>query len=455
MAGDLSTALRENAWLHFTQMQRFQDREPVVITRGDGCRVWDQNGREYLDALAGLFCVNVGYGRQEIAAAIAAQLAQIHYVSPFAFPNEPAARLAERLAKLAPVGEDGRVFFVTGGSEAVETALKMARAYQRRRGFAGRTKIISRRYSYHGQTLGALSVSGVAALRQPYEPLLPGTRHVPLPYRYRCDFCAGLPACPGQCADEIERMIAFEGPESIAAILMEPVQNSGGCIIPPPDYYPRVRELCDRHGILMMMDEVICGFGRVGHWFGTQAFGVEADVITCAKGLTSAYYPLAATIVRKEVADTFLGEERDKFLHGITFGGIPVAAAAAHANLDIMEREQLPQRSAEMGEYLLARMRATLLPHPSVGEVRAMGLFAAVDLVQEKETRRPLPRGPVVGWLTEQMRERGIIARVDDRVAPVIQISPPLIVTREELDRVVAVVDEVLEMLDGRLGDGG
>jgi adenosylmethionine-8-amino-7-oxononanoate aminotransferase len=447
MRSDLSTALREHTWLHFTQMKRFQERPPIVITRGEGVRVWDQEGREYIDALAGLFCVNVGYGRREIADAISEQLAQIHYVSPFTFPNAPAARLSERLAKLAPVGENGRVFFVTGGSEAVETALKIARAYHRKRGFAGRTKTISRRYSYHGMTLGALSVSGVPPLRRPYEPLLPGARHVPIPYRYRCDYCADLPACPGRCADEIERLIAFEGPETIAAVIMEPVQNSGGCIVPPPDYYPRVRELCDRHGILMVMDEVICGFGRVGHWFGTQAFGVEPDIITCAKGLTSAYYPLGAAIVRKEIADTFLGEEGDKFLHGITFGGIPVAAEAAHANLDIMERERLPERAAEAGEYLMARLRAALEGHPHVGEVRGMGLFVAIELVKDRKTREMAPGEPTLSWLYDRILERGVICRVDNRFAPVLQLSPPLTITRDDIDRVVQVLAEVLEQL--------
>jgi adenosylmethionine-8-amino-7-oxononanoate aminotransferase len=251
--------------------------------------------------------------------------------------------------------------------------------------------------------------------------------------------------------EEIERLIAFEGPQTIAALIMEPVQNSGGAIVPPPDYYPRVRELCDRHGILMIMDEVICGFGRVGHWFGTQAFGVEADIITCAKGLTSAYYPLGAAIVRREVADVFLGEEGAKFLHGITFGGIPVAAAAAHANLDIMERERLPDRSAEMGEYFLKKLRDTLEPHPTVGEVRGMGLFLAVELVKDKATREMAPTGPLLGWLIDQIRERGVICRADDRLDPALQLSPPLTISREEIDRVVAVLDEVLTLLDERL----
>jgi len=455
-AAQLRQAIAENVWLHFMQMSDYtaegREARPLVLVRGESTRVWDAEGREYLDGLAGLFCVNAGYGRTEIAQAMLAQLERIHFVSPFSFPNVPGTVLAERLARLSPTGEGSRVFFVTGGSEAVETALKLAKAYHRKRGFAGRYKMISRRYAYHGTTAGALSLIGLAYAKNPYEPLVPGARHVTPPYHYRCPYCAHAEGCTLACADEVRQTIEFEGPESVAAVVMEPVQNSGGCLVPPPGYYERIRETCDEYGVLLIMDEVICGFGRIGTMFGSESFEVRPDIVTIAKGLTSAYAPLGAAIASREIADTFAGEDDDKFQHGITFGGNPVAAAAALANLDILEREDLPGRSRDMGAYFLRELITTIGEHPHVGEVRGRGLFVGIELVRDRETRASLEDKPLLGWLSDEFLRRGIICRADDRLSPVIQFAPPLTIAREDIDRIVTTVAETLDGLKERVG---
>ncbi len=449
----LNQALKEHTWLHFTQMKNIiDDPHPVVIARGEGSRVWDTTGKEYIDGLAGLFCVNVGYGRQDIIDAITRQLQKIAYVSPFAFPNEPAIELAAKLARLSPVGADARVFFVTGGSEAVESALKIAKQYQRARGFSGRYKTISRRIAYHGTTMGALSVGGLTGIRKQFEPLVPGARHVPIPHRYRCDYCWRLPDCSGQCTTEVANLIEFESPDTIAATIMEPVQNSGGCIVPPPTYYPEIRRLTRENGIVMIMDEVICGFGRTGKLFGTEHWGIQPDMMTLAKDLTSAYYPLGAVIVSREIADAFIGDEYKKLFHGITFGGHPVAAAAALANLEIIEREQLVQQAADKGEYLRAALHKALDHHPAIGDIRGAGLFVGIEMVTDKENRTPMPGGARMGWLSDQLLQRGLICRCDDRLDPVIQLSPPLVITRQEIDRIVTIIEEVIGALEEEMG---
>ncbi|MGI8688549.1 MAG: aspartate aminotransferase family protein [Thermomicrobiales bacterium] len=454
-AAQMRQAIADNVWLHFTQMHEFAEggrlEKPTVIVRGQGSHIWDSEGNKYIDGLAGLFCVNVGYGRTEIAQAMMAQLEQIHFVSPFSFPNVPGTVLAERLAKISPTGEGSRTFFVTGGSEAVETALKLAKAYQRARGFAGRYKTISRRYAYHGTTMGALSVTGLPSARNPYEPLVPGARHVPIPHPYRCAFCQDAGECTWACADEVERTIEVEGPESVAAIIMEPVQNSGGCIVAPDGYFQRIRDLCTHHGILLIMDEVITGFGRTGAMFGTDVFNIQPDIITVAKGLTSAYAPLGAAIVRPEVAAVFDGDEQAKFQHGITFGGNPVAAAAALANLDILEREKLPARSYELGEYLRSMLISAIGQHPNVGEVRGRGLFVGIELVRDRETRESLDDKALLGWVSDAMKGRGLICRADDRLDAVIQLAPPLNIARADLDRICRIITDTLDEMRGKI----
>jgi adenosylmethionine-8-amino-7-oxononanoate aminotransferase len=452
---EMRRAIADNVWLHFTQMGEYAEggrlERPTVIVRGEGSHIWDSDGNEYIDGLAGLFCVNVGYGRSEIVQAMVAQLEQIHFVSPFSFPNVPGTVLAERLAKMSPTGEGSRTFFVTGGSEAVETALKVAKAYQRNRGFAGRYKTISRRYAYHGTTMGALSVTGLPSARNPYEPLVPGARHVPIPHPYRCSWCDHADGCTWACADEVERTIEAEGPESVAAIIMEPVQNSGGCIVPPDGYYQRIRDLCDQYGILLIMDEVICGFGRTGKMFGTELFNIQPDIITVAKGLTSAYAPLGAAIVRREVADVFAGDEQAKLQHGITFGGNPVAAAAALANLDIIERERLPERAHELGEYLKSMLNSAIGQHPNVGEIRGRGLFIGIELVRDRESRATLDDKALLGWVSDTMKAKGLICRADDRLDSVIQLAPPLSIERRDLDRICRILTDTLDEMRGKI----
>lgn len=446
--------LADNVWLHFFQMGHMSstNARPPILVRGEGSRVWDHEGNEYIDALAGLFAVNAGYGRHQIIEAITAQLQQIPFVSPFSFPSLPQIELAGKLAQIAPTGPKSRVFFVTGGSEAVETALKLAKAYQHKRGFRDRTKVIARRTSYHGTTMGALSVNGVTCIRNGFGPLVPGARHVPLPYRYRCPYCALANTCQGTCADEVERLVEFEDPETIAAIIMEPVQNSGGAIVPPPGYLQRIREICDHYGILFIVDEVVCGFGRVGGWFGSAELGVQPDIITTAKGITSGYAPLGATIVRKEIADAFVGDEADKFMHGITFGGHPASCAAALANIAIIEGEQLHHHSRSMGEYMMRELRAAVGAHPNVGDIRGKGLLMAVELVYDRISRATLEEDELMSWLSDQFMRRGLICRADDRLEPVIQIAPPLSILRADADQIVAIVADVIHTLGHKLG---
>jgi adenosylmethionine-8-amino-7-oxononanoate aminotransferase len=444
----------DNVWLHFFQMGHSSSTgaRPTILVRGEGSRVWDQDGTQYIDALAGLFCVNAGYGRHEIVEAVAVQLMEISFVSPFSFPSIPQVKLAGELARISPMGPKTRTFFVTGGSEAVETALKLAKSYQRKRGCADRHKTISRRVAYHGTTMGALSVNGLTGVRNGFGPLVPGARHVPLPHRFRCDYCALASACRGTCADEVERLIEFEGAETIAAIIMEPVQNSGGAIVPPPEYLQRVRQICDHYGIVMIADEVICGFGRVGDWFGSSALGVVPDVMTCAKGITSGYAPLGAVMVRKEIADTFMGDEGDKFMHGITFGGHPASCAAALANLAIIQREGLNERARVMGDYLVRELGAAIGDHPNVGDIRGKGLFMAIELVRDRASNAPLEEPNLMAWLSDQFKRRGLICRADDRLDPVIQLAPPLNIPQEDADAVVAIVADVIHALGRKLG---
>ncbi|MEA2527291.1 MAG: hypothetical protein QOF73_4518 [Thermomicrobiales bacterium] len=450
-------AIRDNVWLHFTQMAEYRDleRRPLVLVRGDGSTVWDDQGNAYLDLLAGIYSVNAGYGRKRIVQAMTAQAEFLPFVNPFGYTSVPAAVLADRLAELAPLGGNARVFFTSGGSESVESALKLAKQYQTLRGFPHRWKTLSRRGAYHGTTMGALSVNGLSGARAPFGPLVPGARHVPMSHRYRCPYCKDAAACNLMCFEEIERTVAFEGPEQIAAIITEPVQNAGGCIPPGSmEYFKKIRELCDRTGILMIMDEVICGFGRLGELFGSTYFGVEPDIITAAKGITSSYAPLGAVLVRKSVADVF--NEGPGFLHGLTFGGHPVACAAALANLDIMLEEDLPGRAKATGSYLRNELESAFANHPNVGDIRGAGLFLGVELVADRSTKETLPGGSQhLHWLTDQMRASGLILRNDDRGDPTTQLCPPLIITREECDRVVAILAQCFDELGRRLGSVG
>ncbi|HEY5050548.1 MAG TPA: aspartate aminotransferase family protein, partial [Acidothermaceae bacterium] len=383
-ASALQEAARRHLWMHFTRMSSYTNHDVPIIVRGEGAYVYDSNGRRYLDGLAGLFVSMVGHGRDEIAEAAARQSKELAYFPLWSYAHPRAIELAERLAQLAP-GDLNRVFFTTGGSEAVESAWKLARQYFRAIGQPSRYKVISRDIAYHGATMGALSITGLPAIKTVFEPLVPGSVRVPNTNFYRApEHGDDLVAFGRWAADEIERAILREGPESVAAVYLEPVQNSGGCFPPPPGYFQRVREICDRHGVLLVSDETICAFGRLGYYFAADRYGYQPDIITVAKGMTSGYAPIGAMIASDRIIEPFL-KDTATFLHGITFGGHPVSCAVALANLDVFEKEDL------LGHVLSTEdaFRATLNKLndlPIVGEVRGDGYFYGIELVKDKAT---------------------------------------------------------------------
>jgi adenosylmethionine-8-amino-7-oxononanoate aminotransferase len=443
---ELSTSLqdlaRRHLWLHFARMGSYNaDREIPIIVRGEGCYVYDDHGNRYLDGLSGLFCVNAGHGRAELADAAARQMEELDFYTLWSYAHPRAIELATRLASLAP-GDLNRVFFTSGGSEAVESALKLARNYHRLRGNGQKHKTIAREIAYHGTTLGALSATGITELRSQFEPLAPGGCHVPNTNVYRWP----EDRHPLWAANAIEERIEFEGPETVAAVILEPVQNAGGCFVPPEGYFQRVREICDRHDVLLISDEVICAWGRLGHWFGCERFEFQPDVITVAKALTSAYAPMGALIASDRVAEPFLqGDE--SFAHGFTFAGHPLASAIALANLDIFEREDLCGHVLDR-EAELRQMLETLHDIPIVGDVRGAGYFHAIELVKDRETKETFDDEEAEqllrGFLSGELYRRGLICRADDRGDPVVQLAPPLIADSEQFEEIHDVLHAVL-----------
>jgi len=450
----LSAMAERHLWGHFTTMKSGID-ETRVIERGDGCYVWDHKGNRYLDGLAGLFVSQVGHGRTELARAASAQAEKLGYFPIWTYAHPTAIHLAARLVELAP-GDLNRVFFTTGGSEAVESAWKLARQYFRLTGEPGRHKVISRYLAYHGTSMGALSITGLAELRMPFEPLVPGARKVANTNRYRCTLCAHASACTLGCAADIEAMIVREGPESVAAVFVEPVQNAGGCIVPPEGYFAELREICDRYGVLLVSDEVICAYGRLGHWFGAQRYGYQPDIITTAKGLTSGYSPLGAMLVSDRLAQPFLGTGKS-FLHGFTFAGHPVSCAVALANLDVFESEDL-LRHVQTNEHLFRKALDDLSDLPIVGEVRGAGYFYGIELVKDRDSRETFTSDEsdhlLRGFLSNRLLELGLICRADDRGEPVVQLSPPLIAGPEQFEEINGVLRQALTeaMAEMRLG---
>ncbi len=439
----LQEKARRHLWMHFTRMGAYDEEHEVpIIVRGEGCYVYDEHGKRYLDGLSALFCVNAGHGRAELGEAAAAQAKELGFYTNWSYAHPRAIELAERIASLAP-GDLNRVFFTSGGSEAVESAWKLARAYHKIRGDSQRTKIIARETAYHGTTFGALSITGITQLRTPFEPLVPGAHHVPNTNDYRWSEDRD----PLWAADQIEHKIEFEGAETVAAVILEPVQNSGGSFVPQDGYFQRVREICDRHGVLLISDEVICAWGRLGHYFGADRFGYLPDIITTAKGITSAYAPMGAVIATDRVAEPFM-QDAKMFNHGITFGGHPVSAAVALANLDIFEREDLCGHVREKeGEFrgMLDKLREDL---PIVGDVRGAGFFHALELVKDKETKESFDDHEseelLRGFMSGELYRRGLICRADDRGDPVIQLSPPLIADSEQFEEIDNVLRGVL-----------
>jgi adenosylmethionine-8-amino-7-oxononanoate aminotransferase len=438
---DLQALAKRHLWMHFTRMAAYDSADVPIIARGEGCYVWDTQGNRYLDGLSALFCVNVGHGRAEIGEAMAAQAAELGFITNWSYAHPRAIELAARIAGYTP-GDLNRVFFTSGGSEAVESALKLVRNYHRLRGDGQRYKVIAREIAYHGTSLGALSATGIPGLRSQFEPLTPGGCHVPNTNDYH--WPEGRD--PLWAADKIEERIEFEGPDTVAAVILEPVQNAGGCFTPQEGYFQRVREICDRHGVLLISDEVICSWGRLGHWFGCERYDYRPDIITTAKGLTSAYAPMGAMIVSDVIAEPFLEGTR-MFAHGFTFGGHPIAAAAAHANLDIFEREDINAHVREK-EPEFREMLESLRDLPIVGDVRGAGFFQAIELVKDKETRETFDDDEserlLRGFLSGALYKEGLICRADDRGDPVIQLSPPLIADTEQFQEIEAVLRKVL-----------
>lgn len=470
---DLQRAARDHLWLHFTRMSAYEGSEVPIIVRGDGCYLEDSNGKRYLDALAGLFSVNIGYGYgEEMGEAAAAQMRELPFYTNWSYAHPRAIELANEVASLTP-GDLNRLFFVSGGSEAVESAWKLARQYYSARGEQQRIQVaharsepyhdfdaeqaatysnerrwkaISRHIAYHGTTMGALSINGIPALRTPFEPLVPDVLHVHNTNRYHrpegeteAEFTAFL-------LDELEHTIEAAGPETICMVIMEPVQNAGGAFLPPEGYWRGVRELCNRYDILLCADEVITGFGRLGSWFGSERYDIRPDLMTIAKGLSSSYASIGAVVASDRVMEPFMRDTR-MYSHGITFGGHPVASAVALKNIEIMKRDQIVEHVSSTQAAFRAKLEQ-LLDLPIVGDVRGTGFFYAVELVKDKETKATFDDEEcetlLRQFLSPQLFERGLICRADDRGDPVVQISPPLVAGEEEFDKIVSILGDTL-----------
>jgi adenosylmethionine-8-amino-7-oxononanoate aminotransferase len=441
----LSDKAKRHLWMHFTRLGSFDDHDVPIIARGEGCYVWDQHGRRYFDGLSGLFTAQVGHSHPELADAAHRQMSTLEFFPVWSYAHEPAIELAHRLASLAP-GDLNRVFLTPTGGDAVEAAIKLARQYWKLRGQGSKTKLISRTFAYHGTNLGALSLTGVPAIKTPFEPLLPGVVKIQTPYRYRCHDCGHLDACTLRCADDLALRIEMEGPDTVAAVFAEPMQNTGGAFTPPEGYWQRMREICDEYNVLLVSDEVICAFGRLGTWFGCERYGYQPDMVTFAKGVTSGHAPLGGVMIADHLAEPFLADPAS-FLHGQTYGAHPVSCAVALANLDVMERDGLLDRVNSMEAGFKQRLNA-LRDISIVGDVRGDGFFAAVELVTDQATKGTFDDAQAEwllrGQLSPRLYDGGLICRADDRAEPVLTLSPPLITSEEQLDECVAVIRDAL-----------
>jgi adenosylmethionine-8-amino-7-oxononanoate aminotransferase len=449
----LSATAREHLWMHFTRMSSYANAPVPTIVRGEGARIFDANGRSYLDGLAGLFVVQVGHGRTELAQVAAKQAAELAFFPLWSYAHPQAIALADRLASLAP-GDLNKVFFTTGGGEAVETAWKLAKQYFKLVGKPMKHKVISRSIAYHGTPQGALSITGIPDARKWFEPLVPGAHKVANTNFYRApEHGDDIQAFGRWAADQIEHAIEMEGADTVAAVFLEPVQNSGGCFPPPPGYFQRVREICDRHDVLLVSDEVICAFGRLGTMFASDKFGYVPDIITCAKGMTSGYSPIGAAVISDRIAEPFYTGS-DYFPHGYTFGGHPVSAAVAMANLDILEREDLNKHVLQNEGAFRATLEK-LCDLPIVGDVRGDGYFYGIELVKDKATRETFDDDEserlLRGFLSRALFDAGLYCRADDRGDPVIQLAPPLIIGQPEFDEIEQILRSVLTEAWNRL----
>ncbi|SCK36927.1 hypothetical protein H181DRAFT_03113 [Streptomyces sp. WMMB 714] len=446
MSKDLSKTANDHLWMHFTRMSSYENAPVPTIVRGEGTHIYDTNGKRYLDGLAGLFVVQAGHGRTELAEAANKQAQDLGFFPIWSYAHPKAVELAERLAHHAP-GDLNKIFFTTGGGEAVETAWKLAKQFHKLNGNPGKYKVISRNVAYHGTPHGALSITGLPALKAPFEPLVPGSHKVPNTNIYRAPLHGDDPEAFGRwAADQIEQQILFEGPETVAAVFLEPVQNAGGCFPPPPGYFQRVREICDQYDVLLVSDEVICAFGRLGTLFACEKFGYVPDIITCAKGMTSGYSPIGAAVISDRIAEPFWRGD-NTFLHGYTFGGHPVSAAVALANLDIFEREGLNQHVLDNEDAFRATL-SKLLDLPIVGDVRGNGFFYGIELVKDKATKETFTEEEservLYGFLSKALFDAGLYCRADDRGDPVVQLAPPLISDQKTFDEAEQILRSVL-----------
>lgn len=449
MNAELQQKAKDHLWMHFTRQSTMESSGVPVIVKGEGHHIWDSDGRKYIDGLAGLLVVNAGHGRRRLAEAAAKQAEELAFFPLWSYAHPAAIELADRLADEAP-GDLNRVFFSTGGGEAVETAFKLAKHYWKLRGRPGKHKVISRSVAYHGTPQGALAITGIPAMKEMFEPLTPGGFRVPNTNFYRAAEMGGPTEDPEAfgrwAANRIEEMILFEGPDTVAAVFLEPVQNSGGCFPPPPGYFQRVREICDRHDVLLVSDEVICAFGRIGHTFACDAYGYVPDMITCAKGMTSGYSPIGATIISDRIYEPF-SKGQTYFPHGYTFGGHPVSAAVALENLAIFDEEGLNAHVRENSPLFRAELE-TLLDLPIVGDVRGDGYFFGIELVKDKTTKETFDEDEserlLRGFLSKALYDAGLYCRADDRGDPVIQLAPPLTIGPAEFREIGSILRGVL-----------
>ncbi|WIV43233.1 MULTISPECIES: aspartate aminotransferase family protein [Glutamicibacter] len=452
---DRQQAARDHLWMHMARHSGISNGAQVpIISRGEGHKIYDDAGREYFDGLAGLFVVNAGHGRAELAEAMAKQAEKLAFMPLWSYAHEPAIDLAERLASYAP-GDLNRVFFTTGGGEAVESAFKLAKQHFKMKGKPGKTKVISRALAYHGTPQGALAITSLPDMKTPFEPLVPGTFRVPNTNFYRAPemFADNEKDFGLWAAERIREAIEFEGPDTVAAVFLEPVQNSGGCFPPPPGYFDRVREICDEHDVLLVSDETICAFGRIGSMFACNDFGYVPDIITSAKALTSGYAPLGVMVVSDKLFEPFTKGDTT-FYHGYTFGGHPVAAAVAMANLDIFEREGLNENVKNNADAFKSTL-SKLTDLDIVGDVRGAGYFYGIELVKDKATKETFNDAEserlLRGYLTPALWEAGLYCRADDRGDPVIQLAPPITIGQPEFDQIESILRTVLQEAASRI----
>ena len=440
---------------HFTPAAAWRSDALPIFERADGCYLYDTDGNEWLDGLAGLFCVNIGHGRTDLAEAAADQMGRLAFATNWGNAHPPSIEAAAMIADVAP-GDLSEVFFVSSGSEAVESAIKFARNYHLSRGEEGRYKVISRNWAYHGTTLGALAVTGIPKFRDPFLPnLWDGVRHVP--NTRQCTSPAGTPADELSCVRAIEETILAEGPETVAMVIAEPIQNGGGALVPPDGYWQELRRICDRYGVLLVADEVICSFGRFGHWFASERMGVVPDMITFAKGVTSAYQPLGGVAIRGQLVQAVHDSPMGSYVHGSTFGGHPVATAVAVANMTAMRDEGVMDHVLANEAGMAESLNKLADAHPCVKEVRGTGFFYAIDLCADRESGRDLSPAQEVGLrggaLGGFVREQRMTIRPDDRGYTGLTISPPLIADGTVVDDLVTRTDKVLDRVDAWLSE--